>query len=187
MIDHPELYILRHGETTWNQNGRFQGQKDSPLTEKGQAQAREQKAILNALSRIPNSVRVSPLGRARQTAQIALGADKEIIVDNRLTEIDFGIWEGLSKEQIKTQIDYSFEDGSWNFRSPEGETFDMISERVTAFLSDLTEPTIIVTHGTTSIVMRGLCIGLDQAGMLRLSKDQGCIYHLSDGEETILR
>lgn len=187
MIDHPELFVLRHGETTWNQKGWFLGQKDSPLTEKGRAQAAAQKVILGTLKRIPKTVFVSPLGRAMHTARIALGPDKDLTVDSRLTEIDFGVWEGSTREQIKGQIDYSFEDGAWNFRSPEGETFDMISERVAAFLSDLTEPTIIVTHGTTSIVLRGLCIGLDQAEMLKLPKDQGCIYHLSNGEEKVLR
>lgn len=39
MYPYPELYILRHGETLWNQQGRFQGQKDSPLTDKGRQQA----------------------------------------------------------------------------------------------------------------------------------------------------
>lgn len=77
MIDHPELFILRHGETIWNQKGWFQGQKNSPLTEKGQAQARAQKTIIDALKRIPDKVYVSPLGRTLQTAQIALGTDKK--------------------------------------------------------------------------------------------------------------
>jgi len=187
MIDHPELFVLRHGETVWNQEGRFQGLKDSPLTEKGQAQALAQKKLLGALECIPDNVCVSPLGRALQTARLALGPNKDLIVDSRLQEIDFGTWEGSTREEIKNQIDYAFEDGTWNFRSPGGETFEMISKRVLAFLRDLTEPAIIVTHGTTSIVLRGLCIGLDQTEILKLPKDQGCIYHLLNGKETILQ
>lgn len=148
---------------------------------------RMQKAILSRLMSVPDIAYVSPLGRTLQTARIALEEDKEFVVDDRLKEIDFGDWEGRTREQIKVQIDYPFEDGTWNFRSPKGETFDMISKRVAAFVRELTKPTIIVTHGTTLIVMRGLCAGLDQTGILRLSKDQGCIYHLLNGQETILR
>lgn len=187
MIDHPELFILRHGETTWNQLGRFQGQKNSPLTEKGEAQARAQNAILEAHKRVPDTVYVSPLGRTQQTAQIALGPKQQFILDDRLKEIDFGDWEGSTREQIRAQIDYPFVDGTWNFKSPNGETFGMISERVSSFLRELTAPAIIVTHGTTSIILRGLCCGLNQAEMLALPKDQGCIYHLSNGQETTLR
>ena len=102
-------------------------------------------------------------------------------------EIDFGDWEGATREDIKAQIDYSFDDGTWNFRSPNGETFEMMSERLQAFLSDMHEPAIIVTHGTTSIVLRGLYMGLDQTSILRLSREQGCIFALSNGQETILR
>ena len=50
MLEHPDLYILRHGETVWNRQGRFQGRKDSPLTEKGRQQALAQRISLNAVS-----------------------------------------------------------------------------------------------------------------------------------------
>jgi len=63
----------------------------------------------------------------------------------------------------------------------------MISERLHGFLQEMVEPAIIVTHGTTSIVLRGICMGLDQTSVLKLPKDQGCVFHLSNGEETILR
>ncbi len=60
-------------------------------------------------------------------------------------------------------------------------------ERLQAFLRDMAEPAIIVTHGTTSIVLRGLCMGLSQPEILKLPRDQGCVFFLSAGEETILR
>ncbi|MDC0431347.1 histidine phosphatase family protein [Paracoccaceae bacterium] len=49
-LNHPDLYILRHGETVWNRQGRFQGRKDSPLTEKGRQQTMAQRNLLNAVS-----------------------------------------------------------------------------------------------------------------------------------------
>ncbi|MBL4784239.1 MAG: histidine phosphatase family protein [Cohaesibacteraceae bacterium] len=186
-MKHPDLYILRHGETEWNQQGRFQGRKDSALTANGIAQAMKQKALLAKIQKLPKKKYISPLGRTIHTARLALGSDKDFILDNRLQEIDFGEWEGSSREEIKSQIDYSFESGLWNFRSPGGESFKQISDRVQDFLKDMVEPAIIVTHGTTSIVLRGLCMKLNQNEILNLPKDQGCIFHLAEGVETILR
>ncbi len=187
MLDHPELFILRHGETQWNRRGWFQGRKDSPLTEKGRQQAANQRKLLNTIDIAPRNVFASPLGRAVETARLAVPFGGCAVEDDRLQEIDFGEWEGVTREEIRYQIDYSFDDGSWNFKSPGGETFEMIAARSQDFLNDLDEPAVIVTHGVTSIVLRGLCMGLDQAGMLKLPKDQGCIFHLADGRETILR
>ena len=66
----PELYLLRHGETEWNVQGRLQGRLDSPLTERGQEQARRQAELLAALP--PMAAWASPAGRAVATARIAL-------------------------------------------------------------------------------------------------------------------
>ncbi len=126
-MKHPDLYILRHGETVWNQQGKFQGRKDSPLTEKGQAQALKQKALLANIQNPPSKIYSSPQGRAVHTAHLALGSDEGLVLDNRLQEIDFGEWEGSTREEIKSQIDYSFESGLWNFKSPGGEDFELIS------------------------------------------------------------
>ena len=187
MSVYPDLSILRHGETNWNLQGRNQGQKDSPLTEKGRHQARVQRKILNGLVDLPSKVFVSPLGRVIETARLAVTLGDHPVIDERLQEISFGNWEGSLKEDIAKNIHMSSTNRSWAFNSPDGETFEMISARVQEFLDDLDQPAIIVTHGITSIVLRGLWLGLDQAKMLELSTDQGCIYHLSNGTETIMR
>lgn len=187
MFDHLDLYILRHGETIWNRRGWYQGRKDSPLTEKGCQQAMRQRTLLNALDTPPRSVFVSPLGRAVETARLAVTFGDHPIMDDRLQELNFGEWEGATKQEIKKQADCSFEDGSWHFKSPGGETFEMISARALEFLADLDAPAVVVTHGVTSRVLRGLCLGLSQSDTLKLPIDQGCIYHLVNGTETILR
>jgi len=98
-----ELFVLRHGQTEWNRAGRHQGQLDSPLTEEGRRQALWQGGILQDLigERRDVSAFVSPLGRAVQTAELAL---KEIglepSVDERLKEVHFGQWQGLTSDQI---------------------------------------------------------------------------------------
>ena len=90
MFDHPELYILRHGETVWNRQGRYQGRKDSPLTEKGRQQAVSQRKLLNAIETLPRKVYVSPLGRTVETAQLAVTFVDHPIVDDRLQALNFG-------------------------------------------------------------------------------------------------
>mgnify|MGYP006084740129 FL=1 len=187
MFDHPELYILRHGETIWNRQGRYQGRKDSPLTQKGRQQAVRQRKLLNAIETLPRKVFVSPLGRTVETARLAVTFVEHPILDDRLQELNFGKWEGATKQEISEQTNFSFEDGSWYFKSPEGETFAMISARALEFLNHLDEPAVVVTHGVTSRVLRGLCLGLCQSDILKLPIDQGCIYHLVNGTETILR
>ena len=184
---YPDLYILRHGETTWNLQGRYQGRQDSPLTEKGRSQALVQRELLNGLDDVPSKVFISPLGRVIETARLAVTLGDRPIIDERLQEISFGNWEGSLKEDIAKNIHISSTNRSWAFNSPDGETLGMISARVQEFLDDLDQPAIIVTHGITSIVLRGLWLGLDQAKMLEMSTDQGCIYHLSNGTETIMR
>ncbi|MGB0505928.1 MAG: histidine phosphatase family protein, partial [Pikeienuella sp.] len=183
----PDLYILRHGETVWNREGKFQGQQDSPLTKNGETQALRQRAILESIPNLPSTKFSSPQGRAVHTTRLALGSCDGVMLDSRLKEIDFGDWEGSTREDIKSQINYPYESGLWNFRSPNGEDFQMISARLKSFLKDMIEPAVVVTHGTTSIVLRGICMGLDQTAILKLTKDQGCVFHLSKGQESILR
>jgi probable phosphoglycerate mutase len=183
----PDLYILRHGQTEWNLAGRFQGRKNSPLTELGQSHARQQRTILENLTNPPTKRFASPLGRTIQTAELAFGSMDGVILDDRIQEIAFGKWEGATRDQIKSQITSDYETKTWQFQSPDGETFDMIYERVNDFLSEQSTPAIIVTHGVTATVLRGICMGLNQAELLQLSSEQGCVFHVSNGVETILR
>lgn len=186
-IPHPDLYIMRHGETVWNQAGRFQGRRDSALTDAGRDQALRLRDILMAAGAMASMIFCSPQGRALQTARLAFGDSAAIRVDDRLQEIDFGSWEGMTRSEVARQINGRDNGGLWNFESPGGEDFAAIAGRVERFLSDLGDPAIIVTHGMTSCVLRGLCMGLDQAALLRLPKDHGCVYHLSAGRQTVLR
>ena len=166
MSVYPDLSILRHGETNWNLQGRNQGQKDSPLTEKGRHQARVQRKILNGLVDLPSKVFVSPLGRAIETTRLAITVSDRPVIEERLREICFGNWEGALKEDVAKNIHKSSTNESWAFNSPKGETFEIISARVQGFLDDLDQPAIIVTHAITSTVLRGLWLGADKAKML---------------------
>ena len=184
--DHPDIFIMRHGETVWNRSGRFQGRQDSPLTETGRRQALRQRDILRANGVVPGAVYCSPQGRARQTVDLICGGRGDIRLDARLQEIDFGLWEGLTRNEVGQQIGNSGASGLWQFASPGGESFAAIAGRVAHFLDDLQDKAIIVTHGTTSQVLRGLCMGLDQADLLELPKDHGCVYLMTSGRHVVL-
>jgi probable phosphoglycerate mutase len=93
------LIVIRHGETVWNQEMRFQGHGDSPLTALGRAQAN---ALGNRLQAMPIDTLVSSdLGRAWETATIIAGYTGHAIqADHRLRERHYGVLEGLSAKEI---------------------------------------------------------------------------------------
>ena len=94
------IYIIRHGETDWNKNRRFQGQTDIPLNEEGRRQAGELARVLADIQPFDRIVS-SDLGRAKETASImSRGFGTPIHDDAGFREMDFGLWEGLDIEAI---------------------------------------------------------------------------------------
>lgn len=93
-----DVYLLRHGETAWNAAGnKYCGRTDLPLTEQGIRQA--ERAGKNLKNTSFDGVYASPLQRAVRTARIA-GEGREVVIDDRLIELDFGNWEGKTKEEF---------------------------------------------------------------------------------------
>jgi broad specificity phosphatase PhoE len=93
------IYLLRHGETFWNADGnRYCGATDIGLTEKGIQQAHLAAGLLKNMSF--DAVYSSPLQRAFNTAQIASGQESAVVIDPRLTEADFGEWEGKTRDEF---------------------------------------------------------------------------------------
>ena len=97
------LYIIRHGETLWNTQGRLQGKADIDLNENG---IRLAKVTADGLKDIPFDLAItSPLLRARKTAEIVVGDRKiPILEDARIEEITFGEWEGLCCRKSNYEI-----------------------------------------------------------------------------------
>jgi len=188
----PELYVLRHGQTIWNADGRHQGRKDSALTELGRQQAAAQGRILQRMGLADGQVDcfASPIGRAWSTAETALSAiGRKPVADERLVEVSFGAWEGLTRAEVDArwpENGIETDPFAWHFTSIDGERFEDLCERARQFLESLRRPSILVTHGITSRVLRGLWLGLDQAGMSALPGGQGVVYHLKDGQHSCL-
>jgi broad specificity phosphatase PhoE len=183
------IYLVRHGETEWNRVRRYQGWSDSPLTERGLAQA---EAIGRLLCTLPDAQAAelvsSPIGRARHTAEIirdCLSRTAPLHFDDRLREISLGSWDGLDRAEIAALRPGIFDgDGyhEWYFATPDGETYEGFAGRIAAWLDEAADrQLIVVTHGIVTRVLRGLYAGLPRAAALRLPVPQDRIFRLADG------
>ena len=152
-----KIYFVRHGETDWNKERKIQGQVDIPLNEFGRHLARE---TAKGLRDVPFDVCfTSPLGRARETAEIILqGRDVPILEDKRILEMNFGVLEGKCCSKEGWDVPDSFQmffDDPVHYKAPEGgEDFQAVRERTGDFLNWLfaqeqyQDSTVLVTtHG----------------------------------------
>jgi probable phosphoglycerate mutase len=192
-MSYPDVYILRHGETEWNLVQRIQGSQDSPLTEKGKEQARVQAGLLEPILREHAGIPVyaSPLGRARETARIAMGGCAPgLRLDLRLQEINAGAWEGLTRHEVAAgwPIEWALcgDDYELFTRAPNGETVQAAFDRAEAFLKDLLCPAVVITHGIFSCFLRGILMGKTVGEITDMPRQQGVIYHLSQGREEVI-
>lgn len=183
------IYLMRHGETVFNLAGRYQGQRNSALTERGRAQARRAGELLAArLGTAKIALFSSPLGRAAETARIvaaALPGAPDVQLDPRLQEIGFGLWEGLTRDEIDNGWPGARKaagPGEWFFTAPEGERFQELAQRLAAAMADVAAAPeavrIVVSHGVAGRVIRGLHAGLGREEMLRMHQPQDALFAL---------
>lgn len=157
--------LVRHGETTWNAEGRYQGQTDVPLSGVGRWQAR---MLARRLAREDiDVIYASDLRRAWGTAEvIAATHGLPVRAEPRLREIGFGAWEGLTNREIEERAPEAlavWHDDPLNTAAPGGETLAQVAERVGSALDDITEghsdeTVLVVAHGGTLRLL--LCLGL---------------------------
>jgi glucosyl-3-phosphoglycerate phosphatase len=152
---------LRHGQTVWNAEGRFQGQTDIALDETGEAQAERAARLLAALS--PDAIVSSDLGRATATAApLARLTGLDVALDKDLRERSGGAWEGLTNLQIRER--YPSEYAAWV--PPDGETSVAVAHRVTAALERIVagmqpgQLVVVVSHGAAIRFGLGQLLGL---------------------------
>ena len=149
-----EILLIRHGETLWNQQGRMQGQHDSPLTPLGVHQARQLGRRLKSVSF--SALYSSDLGRAHQTARcVADATGHEIVADSGLRERSFGIFEGLTNSEIEKkhpELYVHFARRDPHFAMPDGESAAQFRDRCVGTLERIArrhegETLVAVTHG----------------------------------------
>ncbi len=197
-MPHPEIFLVRHGETVWNRSGHYQGQLDAPLTENGQDQARTVGRLARQIfdERGIMAFYCSPLGRCRQTAGLICesgGIDAtQIIIDARIQELHCGHWQTWTRAEVSERWPEevaAYKADVWNYQIPGGgENGPMLQARAADWITDVPtdRPVLAVSHGMIGRFIRGQCLELDQEEILSLPVPQGVIYHLKDGAEMLI-
>lgn len=173
------LYLMRHGETDWNREGRFQGQTDVPLNDRGRDQARD---LARRVAAVPlAALYTSDLSRAAETAQIVAGAFPGLPVypDPRLREVHAGSLAGLTLAEVRVRYPAWWSaaaDDTGDVRPPGGESFGDQAARVVAALDAIAarhpgQAVGVVTHG--GAIRAAIChaLGLPLAHRNRLVLD----------------
>ncbi|SMF46204.1 probable phosphoglycerate mutase [Xaviernesmea oryzae] len=152
------LYMIRHGQTDWNAEGRLQGQQDIPLNALGRAQASRNGERLRGMIGTAGdfSFIASPLSRTRETMErlrAAMGLDPhDYGIDDRLKELSFGDWEGHTLEEIARispdRLTARAEE-KWSFIPPgaSAESYEILCWRIGAWLQSVDGPTVCISHG----------------------------------------
>jgi broad specificity phosphatase PhoE len=155
MIGTPvRIVLVRHGETVSNVEGRWQGQSDSPLTDRGRAQAEQ---LAAALTDEPlAAVYSSDLGRAMDTALVVAAPHAvKVTPEARLREIHVGEWSGLNRQEIDARfadMRLAWAERPATMRLPGGETLHEAQERALEFFAEVMpahagETVLLVVHG----------------------------------------
>jgi broad specificity phosphatase PhoE len=156
----PILYYVRHGETDWNVEQRLQGHRDTALNARGRTQAAHCGDVLRDLFACEGRTAAeyfyvsSPLKRARETMEIVRAVlelpARAYAVDERLIEISFGEWEGLTLPEIEARTPHALaarERDKWGFSPPGGESYRDVTRRVAAWYATVTRDTVVAAHG----------------------------------------
>lgn len=167
------IYLVRHGETDWNLERRYQGQKDIPMNATGIEQARTTARELEGKKF--DAIYSSDLSRAFQTAlPIAENLNMPIITNPALREIDQGEWEGIFIDEITKNFGSlvsALYKNPYEARKPGGETIGEVADRAYAYLDEITRANdgktiVVVTHGMVigTILCKVNDLPLSQAG-----------------------
>ena len=170
----PFLYLCRHGDTAWSAQRRLAGRTDLPLVAAGEENARRLGNRLRGV--VFDHVLVSPLARARRTA--ALAAVGSAVVDERLLEMDFGRYDGLTVEEIRRDRP------GWTYLRdgcPDGEGPADLGRRADALLEQLG-----AAQGTVALFGHSVMLRVLAARYLSLPPEAGRLLMLAPGALCIL-
>jgi len=168
----PRIYLVRHGETDWNAQGRLLSRTDEPLNATGQRQAQE---LADDLAGIAwDRAYASPMVRARRTAEIVLGRRSDapdLTIDERLVEMDFGPYEGWTDAEIEAdpvavarRRDGLDIDGVESVAAVEARARSFVDD-----LADLSGMTLVVGHGRMlRILIASVILGLPPSASARM-------------------
>ncbi|MFL0931336.1 histidine phosphatase family protein [Vibrio parahaemolyticus] len=185
------IFVLRHGETEFNADRKLQGHCNSSLTSKGSDQARRVGTTLKQyVENRPFRVYSSTLGRALQTSQIVCEelnySYENLNKESRLKEFSLGEWEQRTIPSLEQEIPNLLAQNDWYLQAPNCETYESVRERLSSWLSDVVhdEDIVLVSHGLTGIVLRGLLLGMDYTQVWQQDLPQDAFFIIEDGRIT---
>lgn len=187
------LLLARHGQTDWNIAGRYQGQSDIPLNQTGCDQA---EALAKRLSaETIHAVYSSDLSRAKDTAQaIANFHQLRVHTDSRWRELNFGEWEGMTYQEMSAHSPALFETWMMNPRhtpTPNGETLDELSKRVTSAFDDIKskhkeETVLVVSHSGALQALLANLLGVDLNRYWQFKISQASLSELAVYQDSVV-
>jgi len=185
-----KIYIARHGETTWNVEGRIQGRSDPGLSPKGQQQSF---ALLEQLkNQSLSAIYTSSLQRSILTAQpVAHHFGLPIRRESELDEIAFGVLEGRNLYQFDevTQNEWErFKDDRFNYRIPGAENYTDVANRIKPFIEKTLrdhegEEVLIVGHRVVNRLLIGMFLEFPLEWVLKIEQTHDCLYLIQKGNE----
>jgi broad specificity phosphatase PhoE len=187
-----EVYLVRHGETEWNQTGRRQGQLDSPLSESGMMEVQRTAQRIESLP--VDGVFSSPLGRAISTAQTyAHALDQAITAVDDLRELDHGDMAGMTNEEIERAFPGELARRSrdkYQWRFPNGESYADADLRAASVLRQVAESgssrPLIVTHEMIARMLLRNLLTLEPKEALTLGLLHSVIYRVHVESKTVI-
>ncbi|AFY78134.1 fructose-2,6-bisphosphatase [Pleurocapsa sp. PCC 7327] len=193
----PRFLLIRHGETQWNRESRFQGIRDIPLNDRGREQAQRAAEFLKDVA--IDFALSSPMLRPKETAEIILQNHPNVSLDlqERLTEICHGLWEGKLETEIESEFPgllRQWKEAPETVQMPEGENLQQVWDRAIANWNDLVkyyanspEPRtgIVVAHDAINKVILCYLLGLQPANFWNIKQGNGgvSVIDYPDGAE----
>ena len=183
-IGDSRIFLIRHGETKWNKEGRFQGQIDVPLNDNGKNQATKTSKYLEGINF--NKAFSSAMCRPYETAQIILQGKPNIKITkiDELVEISHGLWEGKLEEEIKEQWPELLDNWHKNPEKvimPKGESIREVSERSIKAWEEIclkqksNDITLLVAHDAVNKTLICNLLGIDYSNIWMIKQGNGGI------------
>jgi len=179
-----KIYLIRHGQTEYNDKNIFRGHLDIPLNSYGISQA---ESVGKALKVIDfNAIYTSPLIRAKKTAEIIhkyQSGKISINVENDFTDLNYGKWQAKSKEEVKNnypKLYHEWEISPYSTKIPDGESLYDAQKRswncLVKIINNNKDKTIcIVSHRVINKLLISKILGILKTGFWKIKQDTGCI------------
>ena len=179
---HSRVLLVRHGETDWNLQGRFQGQIDIPLNKNGKLQASAAGAFLSK-EKIDKAYS-SSLSRPLETAKIILQSNKElkVTIKEDLIEIGHGLWEGKLESEIEqewSKLLKEWKESPNSVEMPEGETIQKVWKRSVICWNSIckelkdNETALVVAHDAVNKTILCNLLGLSPSDIWMVKQGNG--------------